>query len=60
MEKLYTIKEASTTFGMSQAFYRKLVHLKQIEYKKVGKAVRLTEAAIKDYFDNNTQTIEAS
>lgn len=60
MEKLYTIKEASATFGMSQAYYRKLVHLKQIEYQKVGKAVRLTETAVKKYFDTHTQTMQTA
>ncbi len=59
MEKLYTVKEASKTFGMSQPFYRKLIHLNLIEYHKVGKAVRLTESAIKSYFDTHTATVSA-
>ncbi len=58
MEKLYTLKEASKAFGMSEPFYRKLIHLKLIQYKKIGKAVRLTESAIKEYFDTQTETIE--
>ena len=57
MEKLYTVKEASKLFGMSVPFYRKLIQLNQIEYRKVGKAVRLTESAIKAYFDINTNTV---
>ena len=60
MEKLYTVKEASTLFGMSQAFYRKLIQLNQIEYQKVGKAVRLTETAIKSYFDTHTATVSVA
>ncbi len=52
MEKLFSIKQASEQFGMSQAFYRTLVRDKLIQYKKVGKAVRLTESAIKEYFDS--------
>ena len=59
MEKLYTLPEASEAFGMSVAYYRKLIHLKQIQYQKVGKAVRLTESAIKEYFDTHTHTIPA-
>ena len=60
MEKLYTVKEASKTFGMSVPFYRKLIHLNQIKYQKIGKAVRLTESAIKSYFDTHTTTISPS
>ena len=59
MEKLYTVKEASKLFGMSVPFYRKLIQLNQIEYHKVGKAVRLTESAIKSYFDNHTSTVSS-
>ncbi len=58
MEKLYTIKQAAETFGMSQALYRKAVHLKEIEYRKVGKAVRLTEVAIKKYFDKHSHVVK--
>ena len=60
MEKLYTVKEASKLFGMSVPFYRKLIQLNQIEYRKVGKAVRLTESAIKAYFDTKTDTVTAT
>jgi len=57
MEKLYTVKEASALFGMSVHFYRKLISLKLIKYQKIGSAVRLTESAIKQYFDTRTLTI---
>ncbi len=60
MEKLYTVKEASIRFGMSQPFYRKLIQKNLIEYQKIGKAVRLTESAIKSYFDTHTSTISVS
>ena len=58
MEQLYTVKQAAEKFGMSQAFYRKVIFLNQIRYQKIGKAVRLTESAIREYFDNYTDTIE--
>ena len=60
MEKLYTVKEASELFGMSVPYYRKLIKEKLIAYQKVGKAVRLTESAIKEYFDTHTATIAPS
>ncbi|WP_415405718.1 helix-turn-helix domain-containing protein [Sulfurovum sp. CS9] len=60
MEKLYTVKEASQNFGMSVSLYRKAIRLRQIEFVKVGKAVRLTESAIKEYFDNHTSTISVA
>ena len=57
MEKLYTVKEASKLFGMSVPYYRKLIALNLIEYRKVGTAVRLTESAIKNYFDTHADVI---
>ena len=59
MEKLLTIRQTSEKYGMSQSLYRKAIRLNQIEYVKVGKAVRLTESAIKDFFDKNSRTISA-
>ena len=59
MEKLYTVKEASKIFGMSQPFYRKLIALKLIEYHKIGKAVRLTQKGIEDYFEKHSTVREA-
>ncbi len=53
--KLYTVKEASDIFGMSVSLYRKAIRLRQIEFVKIGKAVRLTESAIKTFLDNNSK-----
>ncbi len=59
MEKLLTLKEASSLYGMSVPYYRKLIASNAIRYKKVGKAVRLTESFVKEYFDTQ-KTMEVT
>ena len=59
-ERLYTVREATEIFGMSQSFYRTAIRLKQLEFVKVKSAVRLTENSIKKFLDSQSTVVEVA
>ena len=50
-QKLYTVEETSARRGMSTSFWRREVRLRNIDFTKVGKAVRLTDEAVDKFFE---------
>ncbi len=59
MSKKYSVKQASEVFGFSEAYYRKLIFEKRIEFVKVGRAVRISGDAIEAYFKANGVVVGA-
>ena len=52
VEKLCSVNETSEKYGMSKAFWRSAIFNKEIEVVRIGRAVRLTESAIKNYLNS--------
>jgi excisionase family DNA binding protein len=50
-EKVYTIKELSDIFKVSEKVVRDIINMKEIEAFKFGKEWRVTEEALQKYIE---------
>jgi excisionase family DNA binding protein len=54
MERLLTVAQAAERFGTSERFPRRLIAERRIRFVRVGRHVRIPEAAVVAFIDEGT------
>jgi len=59
MEKLYTTREISIEYGISEGWLRKLRHMRKgPKYHKLGRAIRYRQSDVKTWLEQAIVTVE--